>query len=100
MNVDDHMHSDNVLFYNLGLGSKNNITEKEWNIMTLSAILSKLGHTEVCVLIYWNAEWIVHYAEFNIFLEFILTFQNEFVVEICNCGFIHHRKNVFNFRTL
>ena len=52
MNVDDHMHSDNVLFYNLGLGSKNNITEKEWNIMTLSAILSKLGHTEVCVLIY------------------------------------------------
>ena len=52
MNVDDYMHSDNVLFYNLGLGSKNNITEKEWNIMTLSAILSKLGHTEVCVLIY------------------------------------------------
>ena len=52
MNVDDHMHSDNVLFYNLGLGSKNNITEKEWNIMTLSAILSKLGHSEVCALMY------------------------------------------------
>ena len=47
MNVDDHMHSDNVLFYNLGLGSKNNVTEKEWNIMTLSSILVKLGHSEV-----------------------------------------------------
>ncbi len=49
MDVDDHMHSDNVLFYNLGLGSKDNVTEKEWTIMTLSSILKKLGHTDVSI---------------------------------------------------
>ena len=77
MNVDDHMHSDNVLFYNLGLGSKNNVTEKEWNIMTLSAILSKLGHTEVgyaeffpvCFSVFQNAitliKLIILFIEYN-----------------------------------
>ena len=48
MHIDDHMHSDNVFFYNLGLGAKNNITQNEWTIMTLKSILEKLDHTEVC----------------------------------------------------
>ena len=47
MSISDHLHSAKVHFYQLGLGSQNTVTDRNWKLMTLRSIQFKLGHTEV-----------------------------------------------------
>ena len=50
MSIGDHMHSEKVYFYQIGLGSSNSVNEDGWKLATLKSIRKKLKHTEVSIL--------------------------------------------------
>ena len=42
--------SEKIWFYQWGLGGKNEVNSKNWQIKTLDAIRKELGHTDVSIL--------------------------------------------------
>ena len=49
MDVASHSHSKNVYFFKVGLGGKDEVNRKNWQLKTFSTILEENGHSDVSV---------------------------------------------------
>lgn len=47
MNVDDHKRGERVYFHAQGISSKNEVTDKDWQLLTFNSLRDKLEHTKV-----------------------------------------------------
>lgn len=86
MNVDDHKRGERVYFHAQGISSKNEVTDKDWQLLTFNSLRDKLEHTKVHADIETKGEdgpW--------------LDFEWEADVTGCKCITIHFAFTLFLF---